>query len=277
MGRAFCLVRAEPAYRRESFVAGLKAAGYLDHGACRDTPRPDDVLVIWNRYGGFDRQACVFEQFGARVIVAENGLLGRMWQGEPWYTLALDSPAGVGRWPGDHGSRWDSFGVKPCEWRKGGTEAIVIGQRGIGPSGVAMPHGWDLRAVDQLRRAGERVRLRPHPGERPASDLFTDLENAKYVVTWSSGAALRALLWGIPVIYGLNQWIGATAATPFDQVARRLPELPDSSSLARGDRNTMFARLGWTIWRIPEIEAGLPFQRLLALPSLGSRTTPDRT
>lgn len=276
MPRAFCLIRAEPSYRRESFTAGLKAVGFEIQGNCQDTPRPDDVLVIWNRYGGFHNQANHFEKHGARVIVAENGLLGRSWLGEPWYSLALRNPAGAGWWPSGGAERWQSFGVEPCEWRKGGTEAIVLGQRGIGPPGIAQPQGWDLKALNLLASSGEVVRLRRHPGERPALELQDDLKNAKYVVAWSSGAALRALLWGIPVVYGLEQWIGAPAARHWSSVAAKLPELPRPDSMEL-ERDTMFARLGWTIWRTREIETGEPFRRLLGSDSGDSRTTPART
>ena len=51
MPRAFCLIRTEPVYRREAFITGLQAAGYV---TCSDPTRGEagDVLVIWNRYGG---------------------------------------------------------------------------------------------------------------------------------------------------------------------------------------------------------------------------------
>lgn len=273
MPRAYCYIRAEPGYRRESFEKGLQACGYEVHGPCRQTPDPSDCLVIWNRYAHFHGAALNFERAGCPVIVAENGTLGRQWLNDHWYSIALTNPAGAGFFPDGGPSRWESFGVPLCEWRKDGSEAIVLGQRGIGPPGVAMSPGWDTAVYEALRGAGERVRFRPHPGERPAKDLAHDLVDAKYVVTWSSGAACRAMLWGIPVFYGLKSWIGAEASTPWAQLQAQLPRLPDPVDFQRA-RAMMFEKLGWMIWRTREIETGEPFRRLLALHFSSSRTTP---
>lgn len=246
------------------------------HGPPRQSPEPGDCLIIWNRYGHYDAIARTFEGFRCPVIVSENGTLGREWRGEHWYSLALTNPAGAGYFPKHGPSRWAEIDAEYCEWRKGGREAIVLGQRGIGPPGVAMPHGWDHAVFEALRAAGERVRFRPHPGELKARDLADDLADAKYVVSWSSGAAVRALLWGIPSVCGLNSWIGSAASAHWSTLQASLPALPDPVALQR-ERRTMFENLGWMIWRTQEIETGRPFRQLLALQSGASRTTPAAT
>lgn len=256
--RAFLMIRHEPQYRRASFAAGLEACGYEIHGSPRDAIRPDDVLIIWNRYGAFHGHANRFEAAGARVIVAENGPLGREWNGSTWYSLVLGHPAGAGSWPAGSPERWNSFGAEICEWRKGCRETIVLAQRGIGPPGVAQPPGWHQKIARALEAFGP-VRIREHPGEKvPATSLEQDLAHACCAVTWASGAGLKALLWGIPVFHGLPTWYGAPASHPLS-----IP-LPAIIPALR-PRLPMFQRLGWTMWRTPEIAQGAPFRFLLGL------------
>lgn len=265
--RAFLLIRTEPHYRRDAFAAGLEAIGYRIEGQPRHRPDPDDVLVIWNRYGRYHQLATEFERAGAPVIVAENGLLGREWRGDHWYSLFRSAPAGGG-WHPDYGvERWQSFGVDFCEWRKTGREVIVLAQRGIGPPGVAQPHRWHNEAAAQCSRIGA-VRIREHPGERPCKPLEEDLANAAVVVTWASAAALKAMLWGVPVVYGFPQWIGAGAATPL-QVWLRAGLLTAPTP----DRLATFARVGSAMFTTREISTGQPLARLLASSFTGSGTT----
>lgn len=143
-------------------------------------------------------------------------------------------------------------------WRADGTEIVVLAQRGIGCPGVAEPRGWAHQTADILRVRTERpVRIRQHPGERgmaTATPLEHDLRNAWACVTWGSGAALKALLMGVPVFHGLKRWIGAPAALPWTD---------DLERPFRGDRLPMFERLAWAIWSLEEIQSGEPFRHLL--------------
>lgn len=260
---AYVMLRESPEYRADAFRQGLRAAGFQVTGAPRlQPPNPDDVLVIWNRYGRFNHYAEVFERSRARVIVAENGFLGRDAPGGPWYSITETNPLAAGIWPVDATelSRWDqmreTMGVKICEWRKGGSEIIILAQRGIGPNGVRQPDGWHRRIAEQLKAAGHRVRVREHPGERtPPVSLEDDLQNARAVVTWASGAAFKALLLGVPVLYGCEQWVGREAGTRLEVSRNLVINWPA--------RLPTFQRLAWSCWQIPEIATGLPFRRLL--------------
>ncbi|MGE5713895.1 MAG: hypothetical protein ACM32F_08465 [Betaproteobacteria bacterium] len=273
---AYVMIRGEPQYRADAFKQGLRASGFTIHGAPRAQPtNADDVLVIWNRYGRFNHYAEVFERAGARVIVAENGFLGRDTPGGPWYSLCSSLPLACGSWPTFHGEdwRWDEIahasGARICEWRKDGNEIIILAQRGIGPPGVRQPDGWHRRTAEQLKAAGHRVRVREHPGEKPPPiSLEDDLRNARAVVTWASGAAFKALLLGVPVLYGCEQWVGRDAAT-FLRVSRNL-------EISLPERLPTFRRLAWSCWRIPEIVTGLPFRRLLWPSSESVSTTAPR-
>lgn len=264
--RAYSLIRAEPCYRREAFNAGLERAGFEVHGQPREAPRPGDVLVIWNRYARFHELANRFEHAGGRVIVCENGPLGRDWRGEHWYSVTGSMPGGAGIFPDAGAHRWESFGANLCEWRKPGKEIIVLAQRGIGPPGIAQPKGWHQRIADEFRKVYPgRVRIREHPGEKPCKPLDEDLLDAQFVVTWGSGAALKALLFGVPVLYGCAQWIGAKAASPLTHYS----QAPDATL----NRTPMFHRLAWSMYRIPEIATGRCFQHLLTLPFSTSKST----
>lgn len=258
--RAFLCIRQEPHYRRASFEAGLRAAGYDIWGPPREPARMGDVLVIWNRYAHLHATAQRFEREGGTVIVAENGLLGRDRPDGHWYSLALDRPAGCGghiQAPDRSEMRSHRIGCKFGEWRQKGNEVIVLEQRGIGPPGIASPAGWADRIASDLRRTHPLlpVRVRRHPGEKPATPLEEDLREARCVVTWASGAALRALDLGVPVFYEHPNWIGADGARPFgDRIDR--PRMNDSG------RSLALAKAAEATWRTDEIETGEPFVRL---------------
>lgn len=273
MQRAFLLIRHEPHYRRDAFEAGLRACGYEIHGAPRGgSMGPGDVLVIWNRYGHYHAIASMVEQAGGRVIVAENGPLGRDWRGEHWYTVVSSNPAGGGWWPVGGPERWDSIGAEICEWRKHGREVIILGQRGIGPPGIRQPDNWHREAAARfhLDRLGP-VRIREHPGERMAVPLDQDLEHALCVVTWSSAAAIKALLWGIPVLYGYEKWVMRDAAIPLASWVHGT--FRAERAFLNPERLPAFRSLAWTMFQTHEIAAGLPFRGLLASRSGTSSST----
>ena len=74
--------------------------------------------------------------------------------------------------------------------------------------------------------------------------LEDDLAKASKVVTWGSGAGIKALMLGIRVESHMPNWIGEQDNT-------------DKGRLA------MFRRLAWANWRLSEIESGQAFQWLL--------------
>jgi hypothetical protein len=221
-------LRPEPHYRREIFDAGLQAVGFkpADHGKC-------DVYLTWNRYGTRERLADQVEARGGRVLVAENATWGNDFLEGRWYSI----------WVGFHNradmirdggaARWDSLGAKLETWRPAGGEIVGLEQRGIGPAGT--PKNWVPPGC---------TRIRKHPGVRPCVALDKDLAKASEVRTWGSGAAVKALLWGIRVRSYMPQWCGEQQNT-------------DDSRLE------MFRRLAWAQWRHEEIASGLPFRWVL--------------
>lgn len=220
--------------RRLAFTAGLKNIGYKIHYGLHNKPGPNDILVTWNRIGAADSVAKIFEAQGLPVIVTENASWGNEFAGDNWYHLALNYHNVAGQYPVGHSSRWDCLGVQLQAWRTEG-ETVLLPSRGIGPARHAMPRNW----------ASEfKCRVRKHPGQRVAVPLEQDLATAGKVITWGSGAAIKALMMGIHVESHMPDWIGEQDNT-------------DDGRLA------MLRRLAWAQWRLSEIESGEPFKRLI--------------
>lgn len=266
---AQCLVRDVPHYRRDAFLAGLRAAG-LELTSRIGKPSPSDVLVTWNRYDWYESEARRFEAAGAAVIVAENGVIGASENayakqydtaGNQLYTLALNYHNGGGRWWIGEPGRWRQQGIAVKPWREDGEHILVLPQRGFGPAAVAPPTGWLETTVQRLKALTHRpIRVRPHPGNEPAKKpLEADLDDCWCAVTWGSGAGIKALCAGIPVYSEWPQWLGFPAALPLSVIGRADMEPTDVS------RETMLDRLSWCQWSVPEIASGEPFKRLLTL------------
>lgn len=249
--RVMCTFRESQDHIRAAFRKGVEALGFEWH---TDILRPaaEDVLLIWNRGPDNAGYAKRFDVVGARILVAENGYMGKKWLGTHWYALALWHHNGGGRHSVGAAPRWDSYGVTLAPWRKPGGETVLLAQRGIGEPGIASPGGWSETTARRLK-----ARIRQHPGksEGPLS-LEADLANASRVVTWGSAAGIKAIIMGIPVYYGYPQWIGRTAAAHVDDW--HMP--PRTSDEARLD---MLRNLAWAQWSHAEVEAGTPFKHLL--------------
>lgn len=220
--------------RCEAFISGLERIGYQVERGLTMNPGDRDIMVSWNRIGQADIAAKRFEAFGRPVLVVENASWGNEFAGESWYTMAIGYHNTAGCFPIGGPERWDRLGVEFKPWRPAG-ETVVLPQRGIGPVGVAMPRGWPQQQTG---------RIRPHPGRFPGRPLEEDLANAGKVVTWGSGAAIKALIWGIPVESHMPNWLAQQDNT-------------DAGRLG------MFHRLAWAQVRLSEISSGEAFMRLL--------------
>lgn len=219
-------------------IAGFERLGYSVRTGVTHSPAPDDVLLTWNRIGSGQQAAHAFESRGLSVLVVENAAWGNGFNGGRWLTLARERHNTAGTFPVGGPDRWDALGVELAPWRGDG-ETVILPQRGIGPPGVAMPYDWANRA-----RARYGGRIRAHPGRAETIALATDLARCGRVVTWGSGAAIKALMMGIPVISEMPNWIGEQ----------------DNSDVGRLE---MFRRLAWAQWTLDEISTGEPFARLL--------------
>jgi hypothetical protein len=238
MKRAFLNLRHAVPERWAAFSRGLERLGYTVVEGVTTKPGEHDILCSWNLVQEGRIAAQAFESRGRPVLVAENSSWGNGFQGGHWYTLCRGRHNTVGTFPVGGPERWDALNVELAPWRPGG-ETVIVPSRGIGPPGVAMPFRWAERA---LKAYGGRIR--PHPGTGPCVPLQDDLARAGRVVTWGSGAAVLALMWGIPVVSEMPGWIAKCDPT-------------DESRL------TMFRKLAWSQFRISEIGSGYAFERLL--------------
>lgn len=263
---AYLTLRLTPHYRYEAFAAGLERVGFtvsrvrpvLGRQANPTPVKPADVLIVWNRHAADDPLAKLFGDAGGRVLVAENGWIGHDSDGHHLFAICRDHHNGPGSWHVGEEDRWSSLGIDLTPWRANGDEIVILPQRSIGPGGVAMPRGWEHAVAARLKERTDRpIRIRPHPGSpktNPNTDPMPDLAHAWAAVTWGSGAAIKAIVGGVPVFYELERWIGAPAARfGIDQI--EAPYL--------GDRLAMLRRLAWGQWTADEVARGEPFAWLL--------------
>jgi hypothetical protein len=125
----------------------------------------------------------------------------------------------------------------------------VLLQRSIGEEGVAMPRNWPDTIAKKLKKLTNRpIRIRKHPGKDKTQPptLEDDLKGAWAAVTWGSGAALKAIIAGVPVFHELAGWIGAGAATT----------VLDIENPWMGDRLPMLRRMAWGQWTWDELRSG---------------------
>ena len=267
MPRALVMLRAMPCYRRDSFVIGLREAGYdvfVDEGGTAFNPKPGDCVVTWNRYGRWQAAALKFEAAGANVIVAENGYIGNDADGRQLYAIARTAHCGMGQWFVGDEDRWSARNIAFKPWRADPDgHALICPQRGFTAAPYGMPSGWASRVLGELRKAGIPARVREHPKakDRHISDadcldgLMRDLDGARAAVIWGSSAGVHALIAGYPVFHDAPRWVADLAARKFSVTALTDPFL--------GDRLPAFHRLAWAQWTVDEISTGVPFRHLL--------------
>lgn len=266
MTRALVLVRAQPQYRREAFEAGARAAGYQVVSSL-PTPARTDICITWNRYGGADAQARAVEAAGGTVIVVENGYLGRDAAGQKLYAMQRSMLHGFGPFHVGEEDRLEALGVRFLPWRTGGTEVVVLAQRGIGVDPVRSTPDDAQRVASAIRQAtGLPVRIRTHPGDRePEIPLADDLARAAFAVCHTSAAGLHALVMGVPVVTTAERWLGRPAASYVpagDLAAWR--DAPARLVRDGGLRALTFHRVAWAQWTVDEIKTGEPIRRVLS-------------
>lgn len=255
MKLAYVGIREQPHYRREAFVAGLKAAGYEVRIGAPQRFDADTIYLCWNRYSENHEYCRRLEQAGGICLIAENGYLRGPKDGGDYYALARHGHNGSGTWPEGDASRFEALGIELQPWREQGQHILVCPNRSFGMPGMIMPPEWAHDVKKRLTKFTKReIRVRPHPGnDAPKKPLADDLRDAWAVVIWASSAGVHALVAGIPVICESPHWICKKAA----------------STLASIESPTMFGRtvelqrLAWAQWNLAEIASGEAIDHLL--------------
>jgi hypothetical protein len=236
--RAWLNLRHPDSARALAFHSGLTRIGYRVEHTLPIRPTPGDTLITWNRLHVGNAWAAKFEEEGWPVLVTENATWGNDFNGGKWLFLARNRHNTAGMAPYGGPERWDRLGIELKPWRTEG-ETVILAQRGIGVPPTRMPSGWP---EDARRRHGGRIRH--HPGRYAGTPLEADLARCGRVITWGSGAALKALLWGIPVTSEMPDWIGEQDNTD-------------------AGRLEMLRRLAWAQWSLDEIASGEAFRWML--------------
>lgn len=254
---AICLIRQDPHYRRDAFLTGLKKTGYNIVTAGRPTKK-EDLLVIWNRYGGFETMANTWEQQGGTVLVAENGYIGVDKNNHQLYALSAHGHNGSGWWVQTGQDKFSGLGVEVKPWKESSPNShlLICGQRGIGSKLMASPHIWHFRTEQKVKQTTKRpIKIRLHPGNQPAkTSLMDDLQNAHACLIWSSGSGVKALVNGYPVFFDAPHWICSFAAMKIGS---------DLEAPNRDDklRELALHRMAEAQWTIEELSSGEPFDR----------------
>ena len=257
------LIKPEPHYRHEVFSDGLQKIGYsVTRNYNFGARKKNDLLLVWNRHGYFDKMAENWEKDGGTVLVAENGYIGKDKNGHQYYALAKHGHNGSGPWTVGTPARWSKLGIdlKPWVDRPDGY-VLVIGQRGIGSKKMRSPDNWHANIARELAKlTKQKIKIRQHPGfAKHQPPLEVDLGGASCVVIWSSSVGVRALTEGIPVIYDAPTWICKGAAHKYSPKSS-IPTITPSEI----DRLAAFQRLAHAQWSLEEIGSGEAFESLLA-------------
>lgn len=232
--KAWLNLRSTSDERAALFRAGLMKHGYEIQNGLTQNPGPKDILITWNRIAMGHNAAIEFFLRGRPVLVAENASWGNEFCGSQWYTIARRWHNQKGYFDFHGNERWDSLGVDLKPWRTTG-ETVVLPQRGIGAPEHSMPYGWGHQF---------NARIRWHPGRNPSIPLEEDLKNCMKVITWGSGAAIKAMMMGCRVASYMPNWIG------------------DQDNTDEG-RLSCLRNMAWCQWRLAEIDSGEAFARLL--------------
>jgi hypothetical protein len=217
---------------------------------------PGDVLITWSPFRRSKRWAAVRDvrAAGGRAVILENGWLSPP-GGARYFQFALDGWNGTGRFPDGGPARWAAWGVALRDWQRQGGHVLVLGQKAQSIADARrMPSGW----AQSLRLETRRPVLRRMPGA--ARPLEEDLRGAWCTVTWTSTAAIKGLVAGIPAFHcGPNTLCPELSRPGLDVEAPIYPE-----------RQPVFERLAWCQWTPAEIATGEPLARLLDLPHDGT-------
>jgi hypothetical protein len=255
-------IREQPHYRRAAFDIGLQHLGYTMVKDGKPTG-PTDLILLWNLHGGNEQRRDEWERQGGTALIVENGYIGKDAEGRQLYAISVHAHNGAGWFPQGPEDRFSALGIELAPWRGDSGHILVAGQRGIGSRLMASPHGWEDKTAHLLKAMGHKeLLIRRHPGRfQPPTTLEADLACARLCAIWSSGSGVRALTMGVPVVHWAPHWICSGSAGRRPE-AIAAPVRDDSRRLAA------LQHMAHGQWTVAEIEAGLPFERILS--NLGS-------
>jgi hypothetical protein len=261
MGRsrhAVCMVTLDHQLPWASaFATGLRRHGWSV--AIREDYQPCDLLVKW---GVRDRKPIEIQRrSGGEICILERGYLGDRFK---WASVSFGGELnGRAEFRGvrNEPERFDrNFAGLMQPWNRKPGYALLIGQV---PGDMSIAHadivGWYRVSAARLRQQGWQVRFRPHPvsvqrgiayappaGVAPiGGSLAAALAGAGVVVTFSSNAAVEAVLAGVPTI----------ACDP-GSMARAVAAHSVADALITPDRGRWASELAWKQFTAEEMASG---------------------
>jgi hypothetical protein len=236
-----------------------------------------DVAVIWSMLwaGRMKPNQQIWELYkstGRPVIVAEVGMLRR---GLTW-KLGVNGTGLLA----DYGqelipNRANTLGLGVAPWTNSGYNIVIACQRSDSEQWGGQPPtiAWLTEIARKIRQHSNKpIVIRPHPRQRIANipgcviespkpipgtydsfDYDQCLKTAWAVINHNSGPGTQAILKGVPAFVG-----SSSLAMPVGNL-----DICNIENPLRPDRSQWIEQLAHTEWTIPEIESGLPLQRLL--------------
>lgn len=277
LAREFGALNSKPIF--DAFEKGVIANG----DEIVDRSDLADVVVIWSVLfaGRMAPNRNVWREAkasGKPIVVLEVGNLKR---GESWRVglNGINRTADWGKGDIDQ-KRFEKFGIELEDWKllEGGYITLCT-QRGdsLQWEGKESVQQWCLNKIEEIRKYSDRaIVIRPHPrGKDQLNDLFKSVQTDKVyfdppqqtgrdevnfdhalsysycVVNHSAGPGVQAALKGTPVIVSEESLAHDVGINIEDIETPRLI-----------DRTKWLEYLSHTEWFVPEIEEGIPWQRL---------------
>jgi hypothetical protein len=253
--------------------AGLDRIG-IEHTSMDSSA---DVAVIWSMlWAGRMRHNHeiwkLYQSTGRPVIVVEVGMLGR---GFTWKLgvngTGLTANYGTELIP----NRASQLGLTLKPWTNAGYNIVVACQRSDSEQWAGQPPtvAWLTETARKIRQHSDKpIVIRPHPRQRIANipgcviesprpipgtydsfDYDQCLKTTWAVINHNSGPGTQAILNGVPAFVGASSLAAHVGNA----------DIADIENPLRPDRTQWIEQLAHTEWTVPEIESGLPLQRLL--------------
>lgn len=226
--------------------AGGQIAGLLREGAAFFYGVDDSNLETWRRV----------RELGREFFYCDNAYFDGTRQAYFRVTRSALQHSGAGE---SDGKRLAKLGVTIKPWRAAGEHVLVCPQsHHFMRTVVGVEGDWQAETMAKLATLTDRpVRLRAWSADKGklAATLEQDLANAHVLVTWSSAAAITAILAGVPAIV-----LGQSAAQPMAGTSLEQLENPPTPD----------GREGWAgvladnQWTLDEMRAGVAWRALQA-------------
>ena len=154
------------------------------------------------------------------------------------------------------GARFKALDIEIKSWRTGGDHIVVCPQSDSFMRTLAgYPGNWTETVVAALKAVTKReIRVRKWSANKAllAATLEQDLQGAHCLVTWSSAAAVTAVLAGVPVIVESND----CAAKPMSGSIDDLENLPTPA------RENWASVLADNEWTMAEFQSGFAWRAI---------------